>query len=134
LSGPERYGHILLVEDFPGLGSVAAKALRREGYEVVVTESGESALEALARESQPDIVITDVQLPGMSGLELVERIRRTIPEMRVVVVSGSLDHGPAITRLGSRTVFLAKPYQIHELVGKVQELFVRFPRRSSGGH
>ncbi|HUO58836.1 MAG TPA: response regulator [bacterium] len=78
---------ILIAEDEPGARKLYEKAFRQEGFEVVLAESGLQMLAELA-ESSFDLVITDMQLPHMSGLEALPLIRQKHPTMPIVVVSG----------------------------------------------
>ena len=78
---------ILIAEDEPGARKLYEKAFRQEGYEVVMAESGLQMLAELA-ESSFDLVITDMQLPHMSGLEAIPHIRQKLPTIPIVVVSG----------------------------------------------
>ena len=129
-------GRILLVEDFPGLSSVTAKLLRRAGYEVVLAESAERALEIVAESGEPDLIISDISLPGISGIELAQQIRRTSPHMKVLLTSGSMEHAAAISSLGGSTLFLSKPYHGEDLIARIHDLSEMPPpqRRKSDKH
>jgi len=82
-------GTILLVEDEDGVRRVASRALVRAGYTVLEAASGPDALAIVAGHGAPvDLVVTDVVMPGMTGLELVERLRAAAPGQRVLYVSG----------------------------------------------
>jgi CheY-like chemotaxis protein len=122
-------GRILLVEDFPGLSSVTTKLLRRAGYDVVLAESGERALELLAESGEPDLIISDISLPGISGIELARQVRRTLPHMKMLLTSGSMEHAAAISSLGGTTLFIAKPYHGEDLISRIRDLTEMPPRR-----
>jgi len=107
---------ILAVEDAAGCAEVLAVAL--SGYELEVVGSGEEALARLG-ERRYEVVITDVNLPGMDGVALAERLRG----MAVIVVSGSVEEGlEERARAAGALAFLAKPYSPAELRRRVQEL------------
>lgn len=107
---------ILAVEDAAGCAEVLAVALG--GYELEVAGSAEEALEWL-RAKRYELVITDVNLPGMDGLALAERLRG----MPVIVVSGSPEAElEQRARAAGARAFLAKPYSPAELRRRVQEL------------
>jgi len=62
-------------------------SLRSDGYEVLTAEDGKSGLEIFAKESPP-IVLTDIKMPGMDGIEVLKRIKEISPETEVIVVTG----------------------------------------------
>lgn len=77
---------ILLVDDEPGLRMTLAANFELEGFEVVEAESGEMAL-GLAKEGKFDVVLTDVRMPGMSGVELFKRLRPIQPNLPVILMT-----------------------------------------------
>jgi CheY-like chemotaxis protein len=86
---PRGRASVLLVEDEPGLRDVARQVLVKCGYTVVTASSGEEALERCRdRRLEPDLLITDVVMPGMSGSQLVARLRATRDKLRVLYMSG----------------------------------------------
>ena len=107
---------ILLVDDEDTFLSVAARALRFEGYEVVEAPDGLEAW-AFARWTRFDLVITDNRMPHLSGTELVARLRELQPAPPILSLSGSHDR-PEET--GVRTLF--KPFSIDQLVAAVRSL------------
>jgi len=120
---PVARGPVLLVEDEAPLRRLAERALRRAGWEVVVAEDGEEAL-ALLEESGvwPGAVVTDVIMPGMSGVALAEQLRQRFPALPVLLVSG---YAPSMVEKGldeSGFRYLAKPYRPAELVDAVKSL------------
>jgi two-component system, cell cycle sensor histidine kinase and response regulator CckA len=115
---------ILLVEDEDGVRRVARLALEARGYRVLAAEGGAAALRLLAGHSEPiDLLVTDVSMPGMSGRELVEAVRKERPGLRVLYVSGYTDD--AVVRLGVREAtdpFLQKPFTPAALANKVRSV------------
>jgi two-component system cell cycle response regulator CpdR len=91
---------VLIVDDEPLLLEVTASMLEDLGCEVVTADSGAGALTRLKADERIEILITDVQMPGMNGYELVERARRARPELRVIVCSGRAnpEHGLPLIR------------------------------------
>jgi DNA-binding NtrC family response regulator len=81
-------GRVLLVDDEPELRRLLRRTLVRAGFEVIEAGHGRAALE-LARQSRFHVVITDVRMPCMGGLELLERLMLEEPELPVVLMSGS---------------------------------------------
>lgn len=105
---------ILVVDDEVEVRDILAETLEDFGYTVVTAASGEEALPLLA--SHPDVamVITDVRMPGMSGLELADEIRRRWPSTKVVLISGYF-LPQAVPQH-----FLKKPFHMKELASIVR--------------
>jgi DNA-binding NtrC family response regulator len=78
---------VLIVEDEPDTATLLAESLRRRGFHVDAVHSGEACLEYLQRE-KVDVVVTDVRMPGMSGLELCEKLRDQYPDLLPLVITG----------------------------------------------
>jgi two-component system cell cycle sensor histidine kinase/response regulator CckA len=110
---------ILVAEDEPGLLRLFSEALMQEGFEVVAAENGESALSAARNHEGPiDLLITDVEMPKLDGFDLQERLRRERPDVRLLVISGTLD--PNIG--GTDFPLLRKPFLMAELADKVRQI------------
>lgn len=115
-------GRILLVDDEPALGGYLARVLRAGGHEVVHELSSEDALRRLHTERW-DLLITDIELPGMSGLELLERTREIEPGLPVALLTGHPTVDYAVTALrGAAAEFLLKPVTREDLLAKAAEL------------
>jgi len=111
----DQKGNILMVEDEEGLRELLKAALTRLGHKVRACASAEEALKQLAT-AEPDVVLTDLRLGGMSGEELLKRLKRSRPQLPVVVLSG---YGQAkdivnLIRLGAED-YLSKPVDPAEL-------------------
>ena len=81
---------ILLVDDEQGIRTVMGLSLRDAGYNVITVASGEEALQLFAERPIP-IVITDIRMPGMNGLDLLKHIKILAPETEVILISGHAD-------------------------------------------
>jgi signal transduction histidine kinase/CheY-like chemotaxis protein len=115
---------VLLVDDEPTLRSVIRRSLVREGYEVLVAEDAQRAL-ALARAHVAPIqmLITDVVMPGMSGLDLARQLLRERPNLSVLFVSGfTFEEAVPPADLAQNTAYLPKPFDTKVLLGHVHEL------------
>ena len=100
---------VLIVDDHAHFRRTARRALQRDGWTIAgEAEDGEAALRA-ARELEPDVVLLDVGLPGVSGLEVARRLREELPSLVVVVISthDSADYAELALANGARG-FLAK--------------------------
>jgi two-component system response regulator GlrR len=101
--------HLLLVDDDPGLLKLLGLRLTSEGYSVVTAESGQEGLRILARE-KVDLVISDLRMDEMDGMQLFAEIQRVQPGMPVIILTahGSIPDAVAATQQGVFS-FLTKP-------------------------
>jgi CheY-like chemotaxis protein len=102
---------VLLVEDNPQVREFAEGLLADLGCEVVSTETGEEALDYLSGK-KVDLVVTDVVMPGMSGVELARLIGQAHPDVPLLLATGYSDE---IVKRGSEFVVLAKPFGAADL-------------------
>jgi DNA-binding NtrC family response regulator len=113
----------LLVDDEARFVETLSKRLTARGFEVEGAFGGPQALEML--DARPfDVVLLDVWMPGMDGLEVLKAIRQSHPAVKVLLVSGNASINAAVEgiRLGA-TNYLLKPVDIDELLAKVEEAF-----------
>jgi len=125
-------GRILVVDDDPDLLELVSTTLESAGFEIVGVTSGREALAVARGEAPPDLVVLDVQLPGMSGYEICRELRDDFGEgLPILFVSGfrteSLDRVAGL--LVGADDYLVKPFAPDELIGRVRALV----RRSRGG-
>ena len=100
---------ILIVDDEEIIVRLLSMSLRSDGYETVTANSGEQGLAVFTSES-PDIVVTDIKMPGMDGLELLKKIKEIDPEKEVIIVTGHGDIDSTITALQyGASDFINKP-------------------------
>ena len=114
---------LLLADDDPVVRYAFALLLRSNGYHVLEAPSNEAAL-ALAKEN-PDAVITDVNMPGMTALELLEELRKTHPDVGIVGLSGGAMHqrpglAESFAQTGVANRVLQKPVRNDELLTEVE--------------
>jgi CheY-like chemotaxis protein len=100
---------VLVVDDDPVVGKSFDRVLTKKGYSVITAESGEEALKKLATEEY-DVVYTDIKMPGMSGLEVAERVKAKRPWTPVVIITGygTAEHQARAEKAGVAE-FLHKP-------------------------
>ncbi|MGH8296964.1 MAG: nitrogen regulation protein NR(I) [Steroidobacteraceae bacterium] len=111
---------VWLVDDDASIRWVLERALRNGGMTPRAFESAEPALEALRREA-PDVLITDIRMPGQSGLSLLRRIRDTRPALPVIVMTAHSDLGSAVSAYeGGAFEYLPKPFDIDQAVALVR--------------
>ncbi|MDA8138172.1 MAG: response regulator [Desulfobacteraceae bacterium] len=115
---------ILLVDDEESIRRVLSLTLFDDGYDVATAGDGQEALR-IFRQSLPDIVISDIKMPGMSGIELLEQIKAEHPETEVIMITGHGDLQTAIESLKKdATDFITKPLQDETLqiaIGRARE-------------
>ena len=112
---------VLLVEDDPGVLSLARETLHYHGYHVLAADDAEAALRLVANHPGTiDLLLSDLMLPRLSGNELALRLRRQRPGLRVVFISGYSADAFASARDLPHVGFLAKPFTIDELMRTVR--------------
>ena len=120
---------ILLVDDEPAVRTVQRRALELEGY--VVTEAG-SGLEGIAALEQPtkiDLLLADLDMPGLGGDEMVRQIRTKRPDLPVLYVTGHIDRLMDARPLWEGEAFLEKPFSLEGLREAVSLLLYGTVRR-----
>jgi two-component system nitrogen regulation response regulator GlnG len=111
---------VWLVDDDASIRWVLERALRNDGMAPRAFEAAEGALDALRRDT-PDVLITDIRMPGASGLELLRRIRDARPALPVIVMTAHSDLGSAVSSYeGGAFEYLPKPFDIDEAVALVR--------------
>jgi len=115
---------VLVVDDEIHIVHVVAIKLRNNGYEVIPAENGADALE-LARKEKPDIIVTDFQMPVMTGLELVEKLRlneatKDIPVIMLTARGFAVEDEKKENLQISR--FLSKPFSPKELLRSIEDI------------
>jgi PAS domain S-box-containing protein len=114
---------ILLVEDEEAVRSVAARVLGNQGYTIVQAANGEEALGRLDEfEGKIDLILTDVVMPDMGGLELTGRVHERRPDLKVLYMSGYAEGDKLQPKMHSEHSFLQKPFSAESLTLKVREV------------
>jgi two-component system response regulator HydG len=121
---------VVVADDEASARSGLGTLLRDEGFDVVLTEDGASAL-AQVQESAPDILVTDLRMPGMDGIELLRRSREAQPELIVVLMTAFAEVETAVRAMQEGAEhYLTKPLQIDELVLVLRRALERRSLRS----
>jgi len=113
---------ILLAEDDDAMRQYLARALERSGYEVVAVDRGTHAV-PLLQEDRFDLLLTDIVMPEMDGIELAQYAAKIAPDMRVMFITGfaavTLKAGDAVPK----AKVLSKPFHLRDLVLEVDRMF-----------
>jgi len=127
--------NILVVDDEIEVGAVIRRVLERAGFAVTVVNNAAAALEAVAAQP-PDVVITDVIMPKVHGVELIKIVRERYPRIRVIAISGGGSFGPvaykpdaisthaylAAAREAGAQEVLTKPFDLTDLLAAIRRL------------
>jgi two-component system, OmpR family, KDP operon response regulator KdpE len=108
----------LVVDDEPMVRRFVAAVLQREGWTVREAADALAALE-MASVEPPDLLITDYEMPSVTGIALAEQLRQFDKDLPVLVVSGRPDVARSMRNLHGRTAFASKPFEIEELVSTI---------------
>ncbi|MFL5560553.1 MAG: ATP-binding protein [Gemmatimonadaceae bacterium] len=126
LAGTEHAGRetILVVDDEETVRLAVRRILQKSGYRVLVAGNGVEALAELAAQgAQVSLVLTDMVMPVMGGRELVERVARAYPAVRIVCMSGyTEDPALRLGQLGGEHAFVSKPFTIAELTAAIRRV------------
>ena len=118
--------HLLVVDDDPAIRRMLTHLLEAEGYAVQTAMDGSDALSVIEA-GQPDLLLVDLQMPGMGGLELLSRLSDLAVVPPSIVISGQLDGRRLAERAGA-VEFIAKPFEVDELLEAVASLLDAPPR------
>ena len=120
-SAKDRLDQILVVDDDDGIRQLLVSQIKAVGYPCRSAVNGEEALDLAIAEPRPSLVVSDVQMPGLSGIELLQKLKQLDPHLQVVMVSGH--HDMAVVRQALRDGaydYLIKPFELEELANTVE--------------
>jgi DNA-binding response OmpR family regulator len=116
---------VLVVEDDPGILRTVADNLRFENYEVITAMDGETAF-VLQRDQQADLIVLDLMLPRMSGLDLCRKLRREDAQVPVLVLTARGEEADRVLGLDSGADdYMIKPFSVPELMARIRALLRR---------
>ena len=113
---------ILLAEDEDAMRTYLSRALENAGYEVVAVDRGTAALPWLETEAF-DLLLTDIVMPEMDGIELAQRCANLSPETKVMFITGFAAVSLKASREAPQAKVLSKPFHLRDLVLEVQRIF-----------
>jgi DNA-binding response OmpR family regulator len=124
---------ILVAEDEPMLLKTIELKLKKEGYEVIITADGREAV-AKIEELNPDIVITDIMMPYVSGLEIVSIVRKKTDKRIPIIILSAMEQEKVVMEafeLGADD-YITKPFSLNELAIRVKRLVSQMARNNPG--
>lgn len=125
--GSQQSATVLVVEDEPTIATAIAQRLSAEGWRVEVARDGLSGVDAAAR-LRPDVVVLDVMLPGIDGLEVTRRIQADHP-VPILMLTARDDETDMLVGLGvGADDYMTKPFSMRELVARIKALLRRVDR------
>jgi two-component system response regulator PrrA len=132
MSEAERSGAVLVVDDDAAIRRSLERGLRLSGFRVRTADGGREALAAI-RQTPPDVLVLDVSMPGMSGIEVCERLREDGLDLPVLMLSALDETADRIAGLqAGGDDYLVKPFALQELVLRLQALLRRRPPKDTG--
>ncbi|ANU27456.1 response regulator [Planococcus versutus] len=113
---------ILVVDDQPGIRLLLKEVFSKEGYQVITAGSGVEAFEKV-KENSPNLVLLDMKIPGMDGIEILKRLKKSNPSIHVVMMTayGELDLIRESMNWGAELYF-TKPFDVFEVRDAVKRL------------
>jgi CheY-like chemotaxis protein len=114
---------IFVVDDEPMIGTIIELTLQMRQYRTSVFKDPAMALEAfIEAETKPDMLVTDYNMPGMTGIDLIRVCKESHPAMKTVLLSGTVDESFLRTLQPQPDIFIAKPFFPQELLDTVKRL------------
>lgn len=114
--------NILLAEDDQSMRDFLTLALTKAGHDVTARENGLEALQELKNNQSYDLLLTDIVMPGMDGIELSQRATNTYPGLKVMFITGFAAVAMGSKDIQTDTKVLSKPFHLKDLVGQVNSL------------
>lgn len=113
---------ILIVDDQTGIRLLLNEVFKKEGYQTLLAANGQQALQQ-AKETPPDVVLLDMKIPGMDGIEILKHLRKLQQDIRVIMMTayGELDVIEESIDNGARCYF-TKPFDVFEIRDAVKEM------------
>jgi two-component system cell cycle sensor histidine kinase/response regulator CckA len=116
---------VLLAEDDPVVRTMLERLLKQGGYDLVVAADGQEALQKSdEHKGRLDILVADVQMPGMTGTDLAKEMRKSRPDLRVILLSASLQ---GLLVLDSTWHFIQKPFVAKALLERIVDVVKKPP-------
>ena len=121
---------ILVGDDDPAIRDLVKRVLQGAGYDVILAKNGDDAMVA-ASEQDPDLIILDILMPGLSGLEVLDRLKKqsATQDIPVVLLTGVSDRKTILKGLDLQAIdYITKPFSVEELIATVQKALGDYSR------
>jgi CheY-like chemotaxis protein len=115
----QKGGRILVVDDNAEVRDITVQMLRQTGYDVAEAGSGRTALDALSRGQVYDLLVIDIAMPGLNGIETVRRAREALPGVRALYITGFAEAGGVDPQVGEDPL-VKKPFRLSEITDAVR--------------
>ena len=116
---------ILAVDDEQGISSILERFLQKSGFEVLIAEGGQLAVDIISSNDDIDLIVLDIKMPGISGVDVLRELAKTNNKTPVVILSGSIgvqENVDELNKLGyDEEQILYKPIDLMELLEKIKE-------------
>ena len=125
--------NVWVIDDDRSIRWVLERALEQAGMTTMTFDNGDAMLQRLSRE-QPDVIISDIRMPGIDGIALLERVHHDLPKLPVIIMTGHGDIGLAVKAMKAGAVdFIEKPFEKEALIRSLEEGFNRLLRKEATG-
>lgn len=118
---------ILAIDDEVGISSILDKFLTKSGYEVIISNSGQHALDIIRSDSSIDLIILDIKMPGLTGIDVLKELASMNNNTPVIILSGSVgvqENVDELNNLGyNEKKVLYKPIDLNELLERIKQKF-----------
>ena len=113
---------ILVVDDDPAILGLIEELLSAYEYQTILASSGEEALEIVSKQNSIDLLLTDIDMPGINGIILAKYILDLYPKIKVLFMSGYVLPETLFNKLGKKAAFLQKPFHVAKLIDKIKSI------------
>jgi DNA-binding NtrC family response regulator len=113
-------GRVLVVDDEVDFASTLAERLQMRGYDANAVHCAEDAFEAI-KQSLPDVMLVDLIMPGTGGIEVLTTVKRSFPDVSVILLTGHVDIGKEIGNLKHDVSYIIKPVDISVLTAMIDK-------------
>jgi CheY-like chemotaxis protein len=121
---PEKKKTVMIVDDEPAMCAILKRIISGEGYRTISARDGEEALTLYARH-RPDVVLLDLMMPGISGLEVCRKMKQSSPSTRVIYLSAKVSSAPPWEEndaFGKADDFLSKPATSQKILSAIKKV------------
>jgi len=116
---------VLVVDDDPSILCLIEEILSANEYQTILASSGEEALEIASKQNSIDLLLTDIDMPGINGIVLAKQFCTSFPRVKVLFMSGYILPSTLFSILGKKVAFLKKPFQIDALIEMIKAVLAK---------